>query len=208
MRYFKCRHSLFFGLVRVMWEQTVHVRSINFEAKVLFKKIRILAVSLLVLFLSACIPVGDQQVNTELFKSKEDLKERAALLKPGMSMKAVFEKISIDKNKFSRMSTQEVQMSIYGNSLVQGSPEQLEKFREKLMNYEGYSLPYQDIQGSGSLGFGTLRVNKTGCDLKLVLIFDKGKLMRASVDGNQQVNTNEDQSFFNVLMKKTTGVSF
>jgi len=191
-----------------MWEQTVHVRSINFEAKVLFKKIRILAVSLLVLFLSACIPVGDQQVNTELFKSKEDLKERAALLKPGMSMKAVFEKISIDKNKFSRMSTQEVQMSIYGNSLVQGSPEQLEKFREKLMNYEGYSLPYQDIQGSGSLGFGTLRVNKTGCDLKLVLIFDKGKLMRASVDGNQQVNTNEDQSFFNVLMKKTTGVSF
>ena len=106
------------------------------------------------------------------------------------------------------MSTQEVQMSIYGNSMVQGSPEQLERFREKLLGYEGYSLPYKDVKGSGSLGFGSLRVNKTGCDLKLVLIFDKGKLMRASVDGNQQVNQDDDESLFNVLLRRGTGVSF
>jgi len=191
-----------------MWEQTINICSENLRANILFKKTRIIAVILLTFFLSACIPVGDQEVNTELFKSKEDLKERAALLKPGMSIKAVFEKIQIDKDKFSRMSTQEVQMSIYGNSLVQGSPEQLEKFREKLMNYEGYSLPYKDVKGSGSLGFGSLRVNKSGYDLKLVLIFDKGKLMRASVDGNQQVNQDDDESLFNVLLKRGTGVSF
>jgi hypothetical protein len=191
-----------------MREQSINVCSVNLEAKVLFKKIRILAVTLLAFFLSSCIPVGDQEVNTQLFTSKEDLKERAAMLTPGMPKKTVFEKIEIDPDQFSRMSTQEVQMSIYGNSLVQGSPEQLEKFREKLMNYEGYELPYKDIKGSGSLGFGTLRVNKTGCDLKLVLIFDRGKLLRSSVDGNQQVDQSEDQSFFNVFMKKTTGVSF
>ena len=191
-----------------MWEQTVNLRSINFEANVLFKKIGILAVILLTFFLSACIPVGDQEINTKLFKSKEDLKERAAQLKPGMPKKAVFEKISIDQETFTRMSTQEVQMSIYGNSMVQGSPEQLERFREKLLGYEGYSLPYKDVKGSGSLGFGSLRVNKTGCDLKLVLIFDKGKLMRASVDGNQQVNQDDDESLFNVLLRRGTGVSF
>jgi hypothetical protein len=191
-----------------MWEQAINVCTENLEAKVLFKKIRIVAASILIFFLSACIPVGDQQVNTELFKSKEDLKERAAQLKPGMIMNDVFEKIQIDKDKFSRMNTQEVQMSIYGNSLVQGSPEQLEKFREKLLGYEGYSLPYKDVKGSGSLGFGSLRVNKSGCDLKLVLIFDKGKLMRASVDGNQQVNQNEDESIFNVLLKHEAGVGF
>ena len=106
------------------------------------------------------------------------------------------------------MNTQEVQMSIYGNSLVQGSPEQLEQFRQKLMGYEGFSLPYRDIKGSGSFGFGSLKVNKSGYDLKLVLIFDKGKLLRSSVDGNQQVNQDEDQSIFNVLLKRTTGVSF
>ena len=191
-----------------MWEQTVNVRSINLEANVLFKKIGILAITLLTFFLSACIPVGDQEINTKLFKSKEDLKERAAQLKPGMSKKAVFEKISIDQETFTRMSTQEVQMSIYGNSMVQGSPEQLERFREKLSGYEGYSLPYKDVKGSGSLGFGSLRVNKSGCDLKLVLIFDKGKLMRASVDGNQQVNQDDDESLFNVLLRRGTGVSF
>jgi hypothetical protein len=191
-----------------MWGQTGNFRSDNLAATVLFKKTSVLAVALLTLFLSACIPVGDEQVNTELFKSKEDMRDRAALLSPGMPMKQVFEKIEINKDKFSRMSTQEVQMSIYGNSLVQGSPDQLEKFREKLAGYEGYSLPYRDIKGSGSLGFGTLRVNKTGYDLKLVLIFDKGKLMRTSVDGNQQVDTNEDQSLFNVLMKRSTGISF
>jgi hypothetical protein len=191
-----------------MWEQTANVRTINSEAKVFFNKIRILAVTLLAFFLSSCIPVGDQEINTELFKSKEDMKERAAMLKPGMSKKAVFAKIEIDSDKFSRMSTQEVQMSIYGNSQVQGSAAELEKFRQKLMNYEGYSLPYKDVKGSGSLGFGSLRVNKTGYDLKLVLIFDKGKLLRSSVDGNQQVNQDEDESIFNVLLKRSTGVSF
>lgn len=191
-----------------MLEQTINKCSLELKAKVLFKKTRILAVTLFAFFLTSCIPVGDQEINTELFKSKEDMQERAASLKPGMPMKTVFEKIHIDKDKFSHMSTQEVQMSIYGNSLVQGSPEQLEKFREKLMCYEGYSLPYKDIQGSGSLGFGSLRVNKSGYDLKLVLIFDHGRLMRASVDGNQQVNQDEDESIFNVLLKRSTGVSF
>ena len=191
-----------------MWGQTTSVRSVNLEAAVLFKKIRVLAITLLALLLSACIPVGDQEINTSLFKSKEDMKERAATLQPGMTKKAVFEKVSIEPEKFSRMSTQEVQMSIYGNSLVQGSPEQLEEFRQKLMGYEGYSLPYRDIKGSGSLGFGSLKVNKSGYDLKMVLIFEKGKLLRASVDGNQDVNQDDDQSLFNVLLKRGTGVGF
>lgn len=191
-----------------MWGSTGNFSTDNLAANVLFKKTSLLAAAFLTLFLNACIPVGDEQVNTELFKSKEDMRDRCALLSPGMTMKETFTKIQIEKDKFSRMSTQEVQMSIYGNSLVQGSPDQLEKFREKLANYEGYSLPYRDIQGSGSLGFGTLRVNKTGYDLKLVLIFDKGKLMRSTVDGNQQVDTNEDQSLFNVLLKRSAGVSF
>ena len=91
---------------------------------------------------------------------------------------------------------------------MQGSPEQLESFREKLLVYEGYSLPYKEVKGSGSLGFGSLRVNKSGYDLRLVLIFDQRKLMRASIDANQQVNQNDDESLFNVLLRRGTGVSF
>jgi hypothetical protein len=191
-----------------MREQTVNIRSFDFEAKALFKKIRIFAVTLLTLLLAACIPVGDEEVNTKLFKSKDDMKERAACLKPGMVKKTVFEKISIDKEKFSRMSFQEVQASIYGNSMVQGTPEQLEAFRRRLEAYEGYSLPYREIKSDGSFGFGGMKVNKNGYDLKLVLIFENGKLMRATVDGNQDVNVNENQSLFNVLLKRGAGIGF
>ena len=191
-----------------MREQTINIRSRNLDANILFKRARIFAVTLLACILSACIPVRDQAVNTTLFKNKEDMKERTATLKTGMPMKTVFEKLEIDRDKFTRMSTQEVQMSIYGNSQVTGTPDQLERFREKLMCYDGFSLPYKEVKGSGSLGFGSLKVNKSGYDLRLVLIFDKGKLMRASIDGNQEVNMNEDESLFNVLLRRGTGVSF
>ncbi len=191
-----------------MLEQTINIRSFGSDAGIVFRKLRILAVSCIAFVLSACLPIGDQTINTDLFKSKEDMKTRAAGLEPGMSRKAVFEKISIAPEKFSRMSTQEVQMSIYGNSQVQGSPAQLQQFKQRLLVYEGYSLPYRDIKSSGSLGFGSLRVNKNGYDLKLVLIFEKGRLLRASVDGNQDVNQDEDQSLFNVLLKRGTGISF
>jgi len=168
----------------------------------------LIALGCVVLFLGGCMPIGDQEINTTLFKSKEDMKLRTAALKPGMSKKATFEKISIDPEKFSQMSTQEVQMSIYGNSQVQGSPEQLEQFKQRLLVYEGYALPYREIKSNGSLGFGTMKVNKNGYDLRLVLIFEKDKLLRASVDGNQDVNQDDSQYLWGAVLKKTTGFGF
>jgi hypothetical protein len=191
-----------------MLEQTVNIRPIVIETSLFFKKLRILVLGCIVLFLSACVPIGDEEINSNLFKSKEDMKMRTAELKPGMSKKAVFEKIQIAPEKFSQMSTQEVQMSIYGNSMVQGSPEQLERFRQRLQTYEGYSLPYRDIKSQGSLGFGTMKVNKQGYDLKLVLIFEKDRLLRASVDGNQDVNQDDSHYLWSAVLKKTTGIGF
>lgn len=191
-----------------MTEQTVNARSLYQETGFLIKKLRILAVTCLAFVLSACIPVGDNHINTKLFKDKDDMYARAGKLEPGMSKKAVFETVSIDPEKFSRMSMQEVQQSIYGNSMVQGTPEQLEQFRQRLARYEGYSLPYREIKSNGSLGFGVMKVNKNGYDLKLVLIFEKGRLLRASVDGNQDVNEENDQSLINVILRKATGFGF
>ncbi len=191
-----------------MREQTVNIRSKKNEAKVLFKTIRVFAAAILVLTLTACIPVGDQHINSDLFKNRQDMEQRAAELHRGMTEDSVFKKICISKDKFSRMSLPEVQTTLYGNSVVQGSPAQLDKFRKELMKYQGYYLPYSNISDSGSLGFGSLRVNKTGYVLKLVLIFEHGKLMQVEIDGNQDVNQYEDKSLFNVLLQRTTGVSF
>jgi hypothetical protein len=191
-----------------MLEQTINIRSVKPKTGLFFRKLHVLVFGCIALLLSACVPMGDQEINTSLFKSKEDMKMRTATLEPGMSKQAVFETISIDPEKFSRMSTEEVQMSIYGNSQVQGTPEQLEQFKQRMMAYEGYSLPYREIKSSGSLGFGAMKVNKRGYDLKLVLIFERNHLLRASVDGNQDVNQDDDQSFFNVLLRRGTGIGF
>lgn len=207
MRYCKCRSSFFKG-VGVVLEQTINTRAVVFKNNLLFSKLYVFILSCFALILGACVPVGDQAINTDLFKSKEDMKMRAAELKPGMTKDNVFRKISIDPEKFSRMSTQEVQMSIYGNSMVQGSPEQLEQFKQRMMSYEGYSLPYRDIKSNGSIGFGTLKVNKNGYDLRLVLIFEKDRLLRASVDGNQQVNVDDNEYVWNAILKKGTGFGF
>lgn len=188
-----------------MLEQTVNICSLSVRIRTLINSLNILVLGAITFVLSACVPIGDQEINTELFKSKEDMKLRAADLSPGMSKKAVFEKLSIPAEKFTHMSTQEVQSSIYGNSQVQGTPEQLEQFRQRISAYEGYALPYREIKSSGSLGFGTMKVNKNGYDLRLVLIFEKGKLFRASVDGNQDVNLNENEYLWNTLLKKGTG---
>ncbi len=191
-----------------MLEQTINIRPYYLEIGNFFKLFNLLVLSCAALLLSACLPVGDQEINSKLFKNKEDMKSRTAVLKPGMSKKAVFEAISIDPDKFSYMSTQEVQMSIYGNSMVQGSPEQLEQFKQRMLAYEGYSLPYREIKSSGSIGFGAMKVNKSGYDLRLVLIFEKNRLLRASVDGNQDVNQDDNQSILNVLLRRGTGIGF
>lgn len=172
------------------------------------KQLSFLLVSGIAFLLSACVPIGEQTVNTDLFTSKEDMRAQADALKPGMSRKAVFEKLDIEVEKFSLMSPQEIQMNIYGNSQVQGSPEQLEQFKQRMLSYQGYALPYREVKSKGSLGFGTMKVNKKGYDLRLLLIFEKDKLLRASVDGNQDVNINDDSYLWNAVLRKTTGIGF
>lgn len=173
-----------------------------------FSALKVFVVSFLALTLSACLPSGQQDVNTELFKNKEEMAQKTATLKPGISKKQAFETIGVPEEKFQVMSTQEVQMSIYGNSQVQGTPEQLEKFRKKLMTCQGYSLPYREIKSSSSLGLGTMKVSKTGHDLKLVLIFEDNKLMRAAVEGIQTVNQEDDQYMWEFLIKRGIGAAF
>jgi hypothetical protein len=191
-----------------MLEQTINIRAGGIKTGFYIKKLRIFLLSLCAVFLTACLPVGDQNINTELFKNKEDMKIRADQMDRGLSKKQTFEKIGVACEKFERMSTQEVQMSLYGNSQVQGTPEQLEQFKQRLLGYEGYALPYRKVESSGSLGFGTMKVNKTGYDLKLVLIFDRDRLLRAAVEGTQEVNQTDDQYLWNALLKKGIGIGF
>lgn len=174
----------------------------------LLKRLTLVFAACCLALLTACMPVGNEEINTDLFKNQEEMKQTVNDLRPGMSKAAVFNQLKIPIAKFSRMSTTEMQLSIYGNSQVQGTPEQLEQFRRKLMTYEGYSLPYRDLESNGSLGFGTMKTNKKGYDLRMVLIFEHDRLMHASVDGRPEVNENSDQYIWGSVLKKTTGIGF
>ncbi|MBI1214256.1 MAG: hypothetical protein GC185_00390 [Alphaproteobacteria bacterium] len=158
--------------------------------------------------LCACVPTGDQNVNTELFKNKDDMQKRAGDLHRGMSEKNVFKTLGIERERFARMSMEEVQMSIYGNSQVQGTPAQLEKFRKHLLQCKGYSLPYSKIKSDSSLGFGTMKIEKTGYSLKLVLIFEHGKLLQSSVEGTENVKQEESQYLWDTLIRRGIGLPF
>lgn len=190
-----------------MSEQTINIPAAGLRSP-LGGKFRLFVAMCVTLLLSACMPSGEQDINTELFKNKEEMSTRAADLKIGAPKKAVFQALGVAPERFEHMSVHDVQMSIYGNSLVQGSPEELERFKNKLLSYEGYALPYREIKSSSSLGFGKMKVTKTGHDLKLVLIFDRGRLMRASVEGTQEVNQQDDQYLWDTLIKRGIGAAF
>jgi hypothetical protein len=185
-------------------EQTINI----VETPKLLRFINTFKIALLAVFvlcLSGCIPQGDETVNTKLFKNKQEVSQKAHALHLGMSKRTVFAKLKIDPERFDRMSVQEVQMAVYGNSQVHGTPEQLEAFKQRLAHYEGYSLPYRDIKADGTLGFGSFKVTKKGCDLHLVLVFDHGHLIRATVEGAQSLNQVNDENLWPALIRRGIG---
>jgi hypothetical protein len=186
-----------------MTEQNVNVHLHKFLGKACFALVACLSI-----FLSACMPTRDENVNTELFKDKDDLKQRAAQLRPGLQKKRAFEMLGVSDQRFQRMNVAEIQANIYGNSQVQGTPEQLEGFRKRLMSYEGYALPYKVIKSDSSLGFGKMKMNKTGQDLRLVLIFEGDRLMRCNVEGTEDVRLQQDEYLWSTLIQKGIGMAF
>lgn len=159
----------------------------------------------LVFLLSGCMKLSDQHVNMELFDGKQDMQTRVSELRAGMSKKEVFSALNIPEEKFNRLNLQEIQTALYGNSQMQGTPEQLEKFRRQLLRYDGYSLPYRFIESEGSLGFAKVKIHKKGHDLMLIMIFHDGRLAQATIQGKQEVDEMEDQYLWNTILR--TGVS-
>lgn len=175
-------------------------------AKTTLKTLLILSASLMLL--ATCIPVGNEDINTDLFENKEAMQSAVERLRPGMTKDEVMSELKIPIERFTTMGTEELQKNVYGNSLVQGTPEQLERFKEILLRYKGYCLPYRNLESKGSIGFGKMRVNKKGYDVKLVILFENNILLKSSIDGSQDVNMNENKYIWNTLMEKGSGAAF
>ncbi|MBW2713711.1 MAG: hypothetical protein JRC77_08170 [Deltaproteobacteria bacterium] len=143
--------------------------------------------------LCACaIPLRVNDVNGDLFTSPEELEEKAGSLTAQMSVDQTFNHLELDEQLFRRLSTPEVQTWIYGHSQVQGTPEDLERFRIIMSGYAAYELPYKRIQRKGRLSLnGRVAIAKGGYDQNLTLIFNNGLLVKAIVGGNSTVDDEE-----------------
>lgn len=177
-------------------------------APALLRLTTLLAALALALSLSACLPSGEQEVNTELFKDKQEMAQKSGSLRPGMTREQAFSTIGVPIEKFERMSMQEVQTCYYGNATVEGSAAELEEFRQRLLRMDGYYLPYSEIKSSSSLGFGKMKVEKTGYNLRLVMVFDRDRLVHSVVEGTQNVRMNEDRYMWDSLINKGIGAAF
>ena len=77
-----------------------------------------------------------------------------------------------------------------------------------MMSYEGYALPYREINSSSSIGLGKMKVEKTGFDLRLVLVFEKDRLVKSTIEGTQEVHQQEDKYMWDSLLSRGIGAVF
>ncbi len=169
---------------------------------------KIFFIGCFIILLATCFPIKDEAINTDLFKSKQELEAKISGLSLGMNKYNTFKKLNVPIKRFSLMNVEEMQETLYGNSQIQGTPEQLEKFKNTLLSYDGYYLPIRSIKKRGILGFTKINITKKGYDLRLLLIFENNKLIRASVNGSPNIDTDRDQYLWSTIIKRGTGVSF
>ena len=136
------------------------------------------------------VPLKSSATNRVLFTSQDDFKLRCEQLQPEMSRDEVFAALDVPQGVFTSLKPVEIQQMIYGQSQVQGTPDQLEDFRVRMAAYEGLQLPYREIRHSGRLGLAKVIIDEKGWDQTLVLIFDNGKLFKAIVAGRSNVDEN------------------
>ncbi len=152
------------------------------------------------LLCSCAIPLRVSDVNGDLFTSPEELEAKASSLTAQMDIQETFSHLEIDKSLFRRLSTPETQTWIYGHSEVQGTPEDLERFRIIMSGYAAYELPYKRIARGGRLSLtGHVIVAKDGYDQRLTLIFNKGLLVKAIVGGNSTVDDEESNTLWSYV---------
>lgn len=165
-----------------------------------------LGITVLVIgLLGGCIPMGNQRVNADLFENKDDMKQKSAQLAPGMNRQDVLQCLNIPIEKFEQLDTEHIQRALYGNSIVQGSPTELEAFRHQMLAYQGYAIPYRVIESTGTLGFGKINVKREGHDLRMILIFNGDQLVRSVIIGRPNVAEDDDDYFWDNILR--TGMS-
>jgi hypothetical protein len=160
----------------------------------------IFALLVMTLVLAGCaIPLSRQTTNASLFVSPDDLSDRLQGLQSEMTQTEAFETLDLDRRLFRVLPANQIQRIVYGDFQVQGSPAELETFRDRLASYHGYELVYRSIKRSGGVGLLAVNIDNEGFDQQLILIFDEGLLFKAAIVGSAVVDDRKSIYIIEVL---------
>ncbi len=148
--------------------------------KKLLKTPKKAAIAILLSFnLAACsgIPTKENFENTDLFKNQADIMQRSEQLHLGLEKKEVFRILGIDPEDLSRISKSEIQNALYGESILTGNKDDLERARDFFKDIEGYKIKYTELKSRASLSFSRIHTTTKGTDMSLTIIFKSGVLL-------------------------------
>lgn len=137
--------------------------------------------------------LGKTDVSGSLYKEPAEIEELTKQLSMDMTKDEVFAHLGITRKtpNLEILAPEAVQRLVYGQTETRGSPQEIEAFRARRTAFEGFRLPYKNINRSGWLGLPKWTSRQSGFDLDLYMIFDTGKLYQAVLAGTQKIDRKE-----------------
>lgn len=155
-----------------------------------------------VIILSGCT-AHISKANDGLFKSPAVFIEKVGQLRPGMSEKEFYEALDIEPTveNLEFLKPEEIWPYIYGNIQPIIPLSRLLNAKENIMApFKGIRFPYLFIQTKVGPAMGPgITVDQEGYDLRVVAIFENGKLFRSPPEGKIRIKTRNEIFIWDIL---------
>ncbi len=150
--------------------------------------------------------VGSDRSNVDLFETQEQLEDRAAMLKAGMTTNEVFETLGIGQERFVKLETKDILPEILSGARPQPrTAAEAMELEELLASIDVYKLQYKDTQKFGEIDYKLdVERTNTGFDRTLTLVIQDDQLKRVKVSGAQSM-LNSDKS--NLVWDSLSGIA-
>ena len=173
----------------------------------IFQRFSIVPLVLACLTLGACagvapVPGGTDAQNRPYFTDGNDLKEKLAELKPGMTEEEVFARLKCRKEQLLQLDRIGIRRALFGgeNAPLPGTPEQQLEIHNFLQTAYGYRLDFKDVKRKH--GFSSpIRINteEKGFRYEVTMIFHHGKFLEKPIISGGIVNGSSSQTLFDFL---------
>lgn len=143
------------------------------------------------------------KANDMLFESPAVFIEKVGQLKPGMSEKEFYEALGIEPTveNLEFLKPEEIWPYIYGNVQPIIPLSQLANAKDNVMApFKGIRFPYLFVQTKVGPAMGPgITVDQEGYDLRVVAIFENGKLFRSPPEGKIRIKTRNEIFIWDIL---------